>query len=213
MDRNGALALPAVDRLRWFSLRRVGHRELNAVTAQVKQLLEPHNDTKIVSVVGMPSIGKTTLAESLSEVLLGSNGPEIHSSEMPLLYARTPANGDKALSWVGFYTAVLESGQEMLLSKKRDAVAVSGRLELIRCSRATLGVRPTLRRAAIITGSKWLPSQLPSVLLMEIRRAIGESKIRKPLKALNLGVALQSEIAKAASRIVVAVAANRYQLH
>ena len=58
-----------------------------------------------------------------------------------------------------------------------------------------------------------LPSQLPSVLLMEIRRAIGESKIRKPMKALNLGVALQSEIAKAASRIVVAVAANRYQLH
>jgi hypothetical protein len=76
-----------------------------------------------------------------------------------------------------------------------------------------LGVRPTLRRAAIITGSKWLPSQLPSVLLMEIRRAIGEPRIRKPLKALNLGVALQAEIAKAASRIVAAVAANRHQLH
>jgi hypothetical protein len=65
----------------------------------------------------------------------------------------------------------------------------------------------------IITGSKWLPSQLPSVLLMEIRRAIGEPRIRKPLKALNLGVALQAEIAKAASRIVAAVASDRHQLH
>lgn len=138
LDRQSALSLPARDRLRWFYLLKVEHPELKHVTAQVKHLLGPDNDTKIVSVVGMPSIGKTTLAESLCDILEGCSGEEIHSSEIPLLYVRTPANGDKALSWVGFYSAMLEAGQEMLLSKKRYAQVVSGRLELIRGSRPTL---------------------------------------------------------------------------
>ena len=69
------------------------------------------------------------------------------------------------------------------------------------------GVRPTLRRAAAITGFKWLPSQLHSVLLMELRRALGEPRIRAPLKALNLGAALKEEIAEAAMRISSTVAA------
>jgi len=87
------------------------------------------------------------------------------------------------------------------------------RAEAVVLESLQLGVRPTLRRAAAITGFKWLPSQLHSVLLMEIRRALGEPRIRRPLKALNLGAALQCEIAKAASRIVVAVATNTQQLH
>jgi hypothetical protein len=138
MDRESALALPARERLRWFYLQRVGHPELERVTAQVKQLLEPDNDTKIVSVVGMPSIGKTTLAESLCELLEECDQEDLHSSEIPLLYARTPANGEKALSWVGFYNAVLEAGQEMLISKRREVVEVGGRLQLIRGGRPTL---------------------------------------------------------------------------
>jgi hypothetical protein len=138
MDRENALALSAGERLRWFYLQKVGHPELKRVTVQVKHLLEPDNDTKIVSVVGMPSIGKTTLAESLCELLADRNGNDVHASEIPLLYVRTPANGEKSLSWVGFYTAVLEAAQEMLLNKKRDALVVNGRLELIRGSRATL---------------------------------------------------------------------------
>lgn len=71
------------------------------------------------------------------------------------------------------------------------------------------GVRPTLRRAAALTGSEWMPSQMHSVLLMELRRAIGEPRIRAPLKALNLGAALMAEIAEAAMRIVSAAAAPR----
>jgi hypothetical protein len=68
-------------------------------------------------------------------------------------------------------------------------------------------VRPTLRRAAAITGFKWLPSQLHAVLLMELRRAIGEPRIRAPLKALNLGAVLKAEVAEAAMRISAAVSA------
>ena len=71
-----------------------------------------------------------------------------------------------------------------------------------------LGVRPTLRRAAAVTGFKWLPSQLHSVLLMELRRMLGEPRIRSPLKALNLGASLKAEIAEAAKRIQAAVASS-----
>jgi hypothetical protein len=56
-----------------------------------------------------------------------------------------------------------------------------------------LGLGPTLRRAVAGTGFKWLPSPLQSMLLIELRRAIGEPRIRTPLKALSSGAALQSD--------------------
>jgi hypothetical protein len=88
------------------------------------------------------------------------------------------------------------------------------RAEAVVLDSLRLGLRPTLRRAAAVTGFKWLPSQLHSVLLMEIRRVIGDPQIRRPLKATNLGAAMQSEIAKAASRITAAVAAApQHPLH
>lgn len=71
-----------------------------------------------------------------------------------------------------------------------------------------LGRKPTLRRAEAVTGAKWLPSQLQSVLLMELRRAIGEPGIRKPLKALILGLGVRAEIADAAKRVTAALACS-----
>lgn len=71
-----------------------------------------------------------------------------------------------------------------------------------------LGLKPTLRRAATVTGVKWQPSQLHSVLLMELRRAIGEPGISVPLKALNLGTALRAEIVNTAKRVATAVAGS-----
>ncbi len=58
-----------------------------------------------------------------------------------------------------------------------------------------LGVRPSLRRATEITGFNWLHSQQRSVLLIELRRALGEPRLRSPFKALYLGVALKSKVA------------------
>lgn len=64
-----------------------------------------------------------------------------------------------------------------------------------------------MRRATEISGFKWLPSQLHAVLLMEIRRALGDPCIRSPLKALNLGDNLRTQVADAAERVGAAVAA------
>lgn len=68
-------------------------------------------------------------------------------------------------------------------------------------------MRPKLRPAAAITGFKGLPSQLHTVLLMELRRVIGELPIRALLKALDLDAALKAEVAEAAMGLSAGVAA------
>ena len=94
---------------------------------------------------------------------------------------------------------------QQLRSQEQERALQWAEAVVLKC--LALGVRPTLRRATEISGFKWLPSQLHAVLLMEIRRALGDPCIRSPLKALNLGNNLRTQVADAAERVGAAVAA------
>jgi AAA domain len=138
LSRDKVLELDSATRLRWFFLLQTAHPELERVTSALEELLMPDNETKIVSIIGMTGIGKTTLAHSLQRVLNARFSAHAHASEMPVVYVPSPANGEKSLSWTGLYTRILEAGRETLIDKKRAQTVSGGVLQVIRGGRATL---------------------------------------------------------------------------
>ena len=139
LTREQALLLDRVRRMRWFYLVQVMHVELKRVTDDLMELLEPDNDVKIVSIIGMTGIGKTTLANNLLQVLDACYRNGASPSDIPVIYVRAPANGERSLSWTGLYNRILEAGREVMLRHKRAAIVTKGELRVVRGSRATLG--------------------------------------------------------------------------
>lgn len=138
LSRDAVLALAPSLRMRWFFLLQAAHPELMRVTGALEELLMPDNETKIVSIIGMTGIGKTTLAHSLQTVLTAKFADQAHASELPVVYVPSPANGEKSLSWTGLYSKILEAGREPLIHKKRAQSVSGGELQVIRGGRATL---------------------------------------------------------------------------
>lgn len=126
LSREQVLTLEARLRMRWFYLLQVTHAELKRVTDDLEELLMPDNETKIISVIGMTGIGKTTLANSLMRILTMRYGEGAHASEVPVIYVRAPANGERRLCWSGLYRRILEAGGEFMLHKKRAAKVTDG---------------------------------------------------------------------------------------
>ena len=119
LSREDILNYSNSHRLRWFYLVQVKHFEFNRVLEDVAELLEPSNEVKIISLIGMTGIGKTTLASKLLLRLIERYSGETKPNEVPVIFVKAPANGDRSLSWSVLYRSMLNEGQEVLLRHKR----------------------------------------------------------------------------------------------
>jgi hypothetical protein len=145
MNRNQVLTLDAAQRLRWFYLLQLRHAELERVTSDLMELLEPNNETNIISIIGMTGIGKTTLASSLMNSLSARFFGNTKTHEVPVIYVRAPSNGDKSLSWKTLYQRALNAGHEVLVDKKCATEFTETHARIRESSRASLaGLRESL---------------------------------------------------------------------
>lgn len=120
MKRAEVLTLGEDLRLRWFYLLQVKHRELLRVFDDLSELLEPLNEVRIISLIGMTGIGKSTLADNLIFKLVTRFSDAAHAHEIPVIYVKAPANGDRSISWTALFESILKGGGEVLVDKKRS---------------------------------------------------------------------------------------------
>jgi hypothetical protein len=113
------LKQPPDVRMRWFYLFQVGHRELNAAVMSLMELLEQDNEVKIISVIGMTGIGKTTLATQILGKLMARYATSALPHHHSVVYVRAPANGEKSISWKTLYRRMLIAGNEPSVDLKR----------------------------------------------------------------------------------------------
>lgn len=120
LTREKILGMKKNIKLRWFYLAQVNHRELKRGFSDFSELLEPCNEVKIISLIGMTGIGKTTLIQGLLHEMLKKYFQAAPPDEVPYIYVRAPANGDRSMSWTVLYKDILSESHEVLLEQKRE---------------------------------------------------------------------------------------------
>lgn len=130
LNRQEALKLDKRLRLRWFYLIQLIHSELECISEQLGELLDPSNETRIITIIGPTGIGKTTLAHRLVATVIAERLGRAGPSELPSIYVKAPANGEKSLSWTNLYLRILAASAEPCIEKKREFELSEGVLRL-----------------------------------------------------------------------------------
>lgn len=137
-SRDQALRLSADMRRRWFRLRRVKHAELLRVARHLDQLIDPYNDTKIISIIGPTGIGKTTLATGIFTQMANRYEAQRKPHEVPVVYVSAPANGEQSMSWKTLYRRILATAGEEHLDLQRQITLHDGEMRSVRPDRMSL---------------------------------------------------------------------------
>lgn len=150
LDRDEVLRLDGKNRLRWYKLLQVKHRELVRITEDLSLLMDPDNDVRIIALIGMTGIGKTTMATRiLNKMLLKSWGDSVSKSDIPYIFISAPANGEKSFSWRTLYMRMLKGGKEVLIDKKRQIQNDGGTIRLERGSGTLSALRESVENMLI----------------------------------------------------------------
>jgi len=138
LKRDQELLLSPAMRMRWFNLRQVKHAELLRVARQLDELIDPNNDTKIISVIGPTGIGKTTLATGILAQMLNRYAADRKPHEVPVVYVSAPANGEQSMSWKTLYRRILAAAGEHHLDLQRQVAVHDGDMSAVRTDRLSL---------------------------------------------------------------------------
>lgn len=132
MSRLEVLPLDKLRRARWFYLAQVSHSELQRISELVYQLLDPHNSTRIIVIVGMTNVGKSALAKNLIPALIERLYGPVPDCYLPHIYSKAPANGDNKIPWSTIYAGWLKACQEPFIERKRDYEVSDGSIRALR---------------------------------------------------------------------------------
>jgi hypothetical protein len=88
----------------------------------------------------MTCIGKTTLAQTLLDTLLSKLFTDTAPSQLPIIYVKAPADGERSLSWTSLYARILHAANEPLTQKKRVNEITDDRRQITSISRRGLQV-------------------------------------------------------------------------
>lgn len=129
LTKSEVLSLSADQKMEYLKSLQVKHRKLEDVGKDLSGLLSPHNETRILAVIGATGVGKTTFSKRLIKVLIEKLQPlgDDANSLVPFIYLPTPANGDKSFSWSAFYEKILQQAHEILIDKKLANVVEDGK--------------------------------------------------------------------------------------
>jgi hypothetical protein len=144
MSREDALKCDVPTRCDWYATRQVRHHLHDLAATFLTELLSQPESIGIIGVVGMASIGKTTITQRFAD-------PKMHvsvygqcpPSEIPVLRVEALASSDRAFSWGSLLRHILIAGNEPLIDAKMRSVVING------CLQYDSGVSSTGRRMSV----------------------------------------------------------------
>lgn len=130
MTREQVIRLSVAQKMEYLDLLQVEHAKLNLIGEDLRDLLAPHNEVGIITIIGATGVGKTTLSRKFIHTLAScyTEPQEATPSTTPYVFIKAPANGDRSLSWRTVYEMALLQSGEPLLGRKFEVEEVDGKV-------------------------------------------------------------------------------------
>ncbi|MCV2439250.1 AAA family ATPase [Paucibacter sp. DJ2R-2] len=149
LSREEVMSLSAQERLNWFASLRFEHRNLRTVIRHLHELMDPHNDVKLIMLIGPTGIGKTSLVDKCLRTIVQRYAPVRLPHEVPVAFISAPANGERSLSWKVVYSRLHHACGGLLPDQQRSHAPLDGELRALHASRIGVAQRRELLEAEI----------------------------------------------------------------
>jgi hypothetical protein len=117
-SRAEILKLTKAERLRWFNLRLIDHREALRIRDELTHLLNPENPVRIILLIGATGIGKTKMLLSTLFSILKERWKDVSETDVPYIFVDAPSTGGRSFSWAALWREVLRTGHDVLIDSK-----------------------------------------------------------------------------------------------